>query len=155
MSRALVFAGVAVGAGVFLAYAHRTIGADAALASGAPEPSPKIRTAAQAIARAEGFYVAGSIPARAHNPGNLKLGGATLGTTGITVFDSDGQGWAALYRQLQLIVDGRSRVYSLGMSIRAMGAKWTATAHEQLAWASNVAGVIGVSVDTTLRQVLA
>src|SRR5688572_30319331 len=59
---------------------------------------PAIINAAQAIARAEGFYVPGSIPQRANNPGNIKV----LGWTGprladIPVFDSVEQGWTALY----------------------------------------------------------
>jgi hypothetical protein len=113
-----------------------------------------LKNTARAIARAEGFYVAGSIPQRAHNPGNLKLGGETLGATGITVFASDAEGWAALYRQLALIVAGSSRVYTLDDTIRAMGEKWTATENEQLAWSSNVASALGVSVDAPLSQVL-
>lgn len=112
-----------------------------------------IVNAAQAIARAEGFYVPGSIPQRAHNPGNLKLGEPSI-AGGITVFDSDDLGWAALYRQLSLIVTGRSRYYSLSMSIADMGRIWTATVAEQGAWSQNVASALGVSVATPLSQVL-
>jgi len=113
-----------------------------------------VKDTARAIARAEGFYVPDSIPQRAHNPGNLKLGGQTLGNTGITVFDNDDAGWAALYRQLALIVSGSSAIYTLDTTIRAMGQKWTATANEQLAWSTNVASALGVDVDAPLSQVL-
>lgn len=118
--------------------------------------SPAIQAAAQAIAKAEGFYVPNSIPARAHNPGNLKIPGWTGPTLGggICVFDSDGQGWAALHRQLQMIVDGRSQVYSLDMTLSEMGRLWTATATEQAAWSNNVASFLGVEPDQPLWSVL-
>lgn len=121
----------------------------------APSDYPdRLKETARAIARAEGFYVPGSIPERAHNPGNLKVGAPTLGTSGITVFDSDELGWAALYRQLARIIEGRSAHYTLDTTIAEMGRKWTATEHEQSAWASNVAGALGVGVETPLNQVL-
>ena len=118
--------------------------------------SPKVRAFADAIARAEGFYVAGSVPQRARNPGDLKIPnwtGPVLGE-GISVFESVDQGWNALYRQLQFIIDGRSRVYNLDFTIRDMGRKYTATLTEQDAWANNVARVLNVPVDTPLWQVL-
>jgi hypothetical protein len=116
-------------------------------------PAP-IKRFAEAIARAEGFYVAGSIPQRAHNPGDLKMPnwtGPTLGS-GISVFQSDGAGWSALYRQLWIIVTGSSGNYYLDMSIEQMAAKWTAT--EQSAWARNVAGFLAVDPSVSLVSVL-
>lgn len=113
---------------------------------------PAIKTMAQAIARAEGFYVNGSIPQRAHNPGDLKVPGTTNTINGITVFDSDDAGWNALYKQLYLIVTGRSSYYNLDMSIDDMARTWTAT--EQNAWAANVAGALGVDRSTRLYQVI-
>lgn len=109
-----------------------------------------IKTVARAIARAEGFYVPGSVPQRAHNPGDLKLSGRPT-INGISVFDSDDQGWAALYRQLSLIVNGQSR-YNLDMSIDDMARTWTTT--EQSAWAANVAQQLGVAPSTALWEVL-
>lgn len=115
-------------------------------------PQP-IKTFAQAVARAEGFYIPGSIPARAHNPGDLKLPGQpTLAGTSITQFGSDDAGWAALYKQLWLIVTGGSSHYDLGMSIEEMAQVYTAT--EQGPWARNVATYLGASVDTPLWQVM-
>jgi hypothetical protein len=113
-----------------------------------------IKRVAEAIAKQEGFYVAGSIPQRAHNPGDLKIPGwtgATLGS-GISVFDSDGAGWTALYRQLWLILTGDSARYNLDMSIDDMARTWTAT--QQSAWAANVAGYLGVDTNTKLWAVL-
>lgn len=107
---------------------------------------------ANAIANAEGFFASDTVPVRANNPGDLKLGPPTLGSTGITVFDSAAAGWAALKRQLGLIVTGSSKVYHLDMSIADMAASWTAT--EQSAWASNVARYLGVTTDTRLVDLL-
>lgn len=110
----------------------------------------------QAIAYAEGFYVQGSAPQRAHNPGAIKVPGwkgPVTGSEGISVFTSDDEGWYALRRQIDLIADGRSNVYSLGMTIDEMARRWTAT--DQSAWSSNVARSLGVSTNTKLSQVLA
>lgn len=115
-------------------------------------PQPIINTA-QAIARAEGYYITGSVPNRANNPGDLKLGGTTI-ANGITVFDSPDSGWNALYRQLYLILTGRSSYYNLDMSITEMGRIWTATVAEQSAWSNNVAGSLGVPASTPLWAVL-
>jgi hypothetical protein len=115
-------------------------------------PQP-VKTFAQAIARAEGFYVRDSIPSRAHNPGDLKVSNKpTLPGTSITQFASDDEGWQALYKQLWLIVTSKSSVYDLGMSIDDMAHEWTAT--EQSAWASNVALYSGADRSTPLWQVL-
>jgi hypothetical protein len=118
--------------------------------------SYEVTQLAQAIARAEGFYQSGSAPARAHNPGAIKVPGWTgpvTGSEGISVFTSDAQGWEALYRQLDLIADGRSGIYTLGMTITDMARRWTATA--QSSWATTVASSLGVSTNTKLSQVLA
>jgi hypothetical protein len=114
-------------------------------APGAPVPSPAIKAFADAIARAEGFYVANSVPARAHNPGNLKLPGTPTIAGGISVFASDAEGWSKLYRQLNLIVTRQSRVYRPEMTILEMAQRWTATVSEQTAWARNVARGIGAA----------
>ena len=120
-----------------------------------PAPSTKVQNVAQAIARAEGFYIPGSLGARSNNPGNLKVSGYPTQPGGITIFPSADAGWSALYRQLEIIRTGQSAYYSLSTTLRQMGQRWTATAHEQFAWASNVARTLGVSVDTQLAQVLA
>jgi hypothetical protein len=115
-------------------------------------PQPIIQFA-QAIARQEGFYVRDSIPARAHNPGDLKIPGkATLPGTSITQFASDDEGWQALYKQLWSIVTGKSNNYNLSMTIEEMARVWTAT--EQSAWAGNVATFSGATPGTPLWQVL-
>jgi hypothetical protein len=114
-----------------------------------------IQSFAQAIAKAEGFGIPGAIPTMAHNPGDLVVPGwtgAKLGSEGISVFGSDDEGWQRLYHQLNLIVSGQSRVYTLDDTISSMADKWTNT--NSKAWALNVAGALGVSTDAALRDVL-
>lgn len=124
---------------------------------GGPTTYPQqLMNFAQGIARAEGFYVPGSVPARANNPGDLKLAGKpVLPGTSITRFDSVDQGWDALYRQLYLVLTGQSAVYNLDMTIADMSRLWTATVTQQPAWAAAVASQVGASVDTPLWGVLA
>jgi hypothetical protein len=125
--------------------------------------SGRIKSFAKAIASAEGYGLPNAIPTLANNPGDLVIPGwqgAKLGSEGISVLDADSLGdplppnggWYRLLRQLQFIVDGTSRVYSLDMTIADMAAKWTAT--EPAAWASNVAFYLGVMPDTDLRSLL-
>jgi hypothetical protein len=111
-----------------------------------------IEKLSKAIARAEGFYVAGSRPARNHNPGNMTrdLIGNAIGKDGpFVVFANDEDGFANLRRQLWLVWGGSS-FYNPGMTIAQFAAVWTAT--EQKAWAKNVADSLGVSVDTQIQQ---
>lgn len=128
-------------------------------------PDDRIERIMQAIARAEGFFVEGSVPYRANNPGDLKLGDKGHGLiNGITVFDSDEEGWAALRNQVTIIVEGRSPVYNewareLGkrnsseLTIAEIAQKYTAT--EQDHWARNVASALGMSVNDPLGGFLA
>lgn len=109
-------------------------------------PTPIVRFA-QAIAKQEGFYVAGSIPQRYNNPGDLKTNGSS-----ITQYSSADEGWNALYRQLFLILTGGSAHYNLDMSIEEMSRVWTAT--QQGPWAANVSAYLGVSPDAKLWEVM-
>lgn len=122
---------------------------------GGPTSYPlEIRQMAVAIAKQEGFYVAGSVPQRSNNPGDLKIPGKpTLPGTSITMFASADLGWAALHRQLYLILTSQSAYYNLDMTIDQMARVWTAT--EQDAWSRNVSSFLGVSPNTKLWEVLA
>jgi hypothetical protein len=116
--------------------------------------SGKIQGVAEGISQAEGFGVPGAIPTLANNPGDLVIPnwpGAKMGA-GISVFDSVDEGRNRLYHQLQLIVSGQSKVYNLDMTIAEMANKWTAT--DAGNWARIVSGYLGVSTDTTLRDIL-
>lgn len=98
-----------------------------------------IDVVAQAIATAEGYFVANSIPWRANNPGDLVIPGwtgPTLGLQNISVFTTQDEGWRRLFHQLDLIRTGQSRVYTPGMSIAQVAALWTST--DQNNWATNV-----------------
>jgi hypothetical protein len=118
-------------------------------------PTSKILNMAKSIANAEGFGIPDAIPTRANNPGDLVIPGwtgETLGAEKISVFSSVEEGWQRLYNQLNLIVTGRSRVYTLDMSIAQMEKKYAP--HAAGTWARNVARGLGVDPDTSLREVL-
>ena len=125
----------------------------------ADNTTPGIDALARAIAQAEGFGVAGAIPTRAHNPGDLVIPGwvgPTLGPERISVFDSDSEGWVRLRHQLSLIDSGKSKVYARSMTIQEMANAWTST--ERSAWASNVASALqnqgyGIDENSTLADV--
>ncbi len=104
----------------------------------------------RAIARAEGFGVAGAVPTRAHNPGDITddgdIGLGVIHTGGphgapITIYATDVDGWAALYRKVGRMLRGASHVYLLSMSIQQIGIKWSGDPH----WPDNVARDLGVS----------
>ncbi len=126
-----------------------------------PNPTGGVLAMADAIARAEGFYSPGSLPSKAHNPGDLTEG--DFGDTGvymtsssgarIIVFPDDQSGWDALYRKLENIANGGSSVYSPNMTLSELAAKWTTT--QQSSWASNVADSIGADLNSIVGGLLA
>jgi len=72
-----------------------------------PETPPAVCTARpivlHRIARQEGFYVAGSLPQRLHNPGSLVFAhqaGALRGPGRYAAFADDRAGWEALERDV-------------------------------------------------------
>ena len=64
---------------------------------------------ARLVANEEGFNVPGSIPARRHNPGDLRHSPHSShegeGTNDIGEIDNDADGWADLERQLRIDAD--------------------------------------------------
>lgn len=108
---------------------------------------------AAAIARAEGFYVAGSISQRANNPGDLELGDLGHGKLGegITVFADVDDGWDALYHQVRGMLDGRSHVYTQKMTLAEVGMKYSGDPN----WAVNVAAGLDVPTTITLERLAA
>lgn len=112
----------------------------------------KLRRFAEAIAKAEGFGPAGNLATRANNPGNLKAGDKGLGLiAGKTVFGTVADGWAALTRQINLMVTGASAFYKPDMTIREIAVIYTG-GDKPDAWTSIVARQLGVTPDTTLRE---
>jgi hypothetical protein len=111
----------------------------------------------EAIARAEGFYVADSVPARAHNPGDLTddgdIGLGVIQTSGafgakITVYATDEDGWTALRHKLRRMLNGASTVYTPDLTLMEMALKYSGSAD----WAFNVAKDLGVDTRMTLAE---
>jgi hypothetical protein len=116
-------------------------------------PQALIDAIAHAIAVAEGFFVAGSRPARNHNPGDLTrdLTGKGVGVDGAYIkYGSDEDGFEALNTQVSLMFSG-SHVYSPAMTILEIAQRYTTT--DQDAWARIVAGHLGVDINTRLMDV--
>lgn len=110
----------------------------------------------RAIAFAEGYNVAGSVPARLNNPGDLSDGMNEFGSefhsgSNVTKFPTASTGWAWLYAKLRNTATGQSSVYSGDMSWREIGVKW---AGNSAAWSNNVASALGVNVDSSLNDYL-
>lgn len=113
------------------------------------------RALADAIAVAEGYYVSGSLAARANNPGNLKLGDVGYGMIdGKTVYATVTDGWNALYRQVRLMLTGESAYYHPGMTLSEVAVIYTG-GDNPVSWAYTVAQSLGVSVQTRLSDLLA
>jgi hypothetical protein len=110
----------------------------------------------RAIAIAEGANVAGSVPDRANNPGDLSKGdehgqsfnGYTALSDELLInFASKNAGWQALYNKINRIVLGQSSVYSLSMTWTQLAQKY---AGNSTAWANNVTQQLGVKVTDTI-----
>lgn len=113
-----------------------------------------VQKIAQAIATAEGFYVAGSRPARDHNPGDMTqdLTGKSTGRDGIfVVYDNDQDGWDNLYAQIEKWLGGDSANANASSTISDISKFYTTT--QQDIWANNVASVLGVDPDTQIGNI--
>jgi hypothetical protein len=116
-----------------------------------------VESFARGIARAEGFYIKGSLPARCHNPGDLKVmsaGGKYDGQVGVckaghVKFKNDAAGWAALYHQIDKAIKGESKFYRQDMTLSEVAKKYAANSR---IWAKNVAHNLGVTPSTTLQE---
>lgn len=111
-----------------------------------PHSDSRVRRLALAIATAEGFWKKDSLPRRLNNPGSLKDQYGNF-----RAFVTEEEGWRALYRQIELMLSGKSKWYRPDMTIAEVARYYTAT--EQSIWASNVAKTLGVSVDTKIEDV--
>jgi hypothetical protein len=117
--------------------------------------SDAIKAVGEAIARAEGFYVAGSLPARANNPGNLKIGDRGNGVIdGKTIFATPQDGWNALYRQLDLVRTGKSRNFKVTDTWREFARTWVGTLDADN-WAANVTKRLGATPLDSVGRYLA
>ncbi len=109
---------------------------------------------AQAIARAEGYFVPGSLPARINNPGDLELGDRGNGVTnGKTHYPSPFAGWEALRSETTMILAGKSHYIKPSMPLSQVAEVYTG--HDNApAWADIVAKAIGITPDATLQSFL-
>ena len=113
---------------------------------------------AHIIAIQEGFYKIGTIAQRNNNPGNLVYVGQSKAIgqdkNGFCIFATEQDGWDALYFQLSLILDGKSRYYSPEMTIREFVETWAPTSpkDEKDAYARAIAYEFGCEVETKLNQ---
>lgn len=110
-------------------------------------PTSRIERIAQAIAKAEGYGVPGAIPTVRNNPGNIRDE-----TGAIATFPAPADGWAALYRQVTLMLTGESRWYRPDMTIAEVARIYTGESG-YMAWARNVAAFLGVTPETRLMEV--
>jgi hypothetical protein len=118
-----------------------------------------VKKFSEAIAVAEGFHDPNSVPARAHNPGDLSddkdIGLGVIQTSGpqgaaITIYATDQDGWNALYHKVRRMLDGHSHVYPVSLTILEVAQKYAGDP----AWAENVAKALGVDTDTTLAELI-
>jgi hypothetical protein len=127
--------------------------------------SAKVVQLAQAIAKAEGFGVAGAVPTRGNNPGDLtkSFGYATAGTLnaeGVLAFVDLSDGWNALYAVVAYWLSGSDSLYPLSLTIEQVAgnyvdgpnaAGFSAGAEN---WSNIVANQLGLSVTNTLQDFL-
>lgn len=115
----------------------------------------KLWDCCRAIAYAEGYNVAGSVPARLNNPGDLSDGMNVYGSefhsgSNVTTFPNASVGWQWLYDKLHNIVVGNSSVYDASMSWYEIGQQW-AQPNWQV-WGDNVASRLGVDPNSSLAD---
>lgn len=114
-----------------------------------------VESLSEAIAYAEGYYIEGSRPNRNNNPGDLTVDitGTGVGFDGpFVVYGSAYDGWQALRRQIEKMIDGTSSIYNRSMSILEIASRYTTT--QVQSWANNVAGYLGVDTSVTLDSLL-
>jgi len=111
---------------------------------------------ADAIARMEGFYVAGSISARNNNPGNLRNGPGQVGTSGgFAVFPDQATGWAALQRQVDVNVSRGLNLYEFfGGGNGYAGYAPSADSNNPTAYADFVAQQTGIDPNAALNSLI-
>jgi len=107
-----------------------------------------VRRIAEAIATAEGYYLPSSLPARLNNPGSLK------GSDGVLLrFETADEGWQALYRQVELMITGKSAYYRPTMTIQEIAQIYTGGDKPE-PWARIVAAKLGTTPDRPIGEVL-
>ena len=114
----------------------------------------KVAKFATAIARTEGFYVKGSLPNRLANPGDIrsKKRHAYPGQIGLyhgyVVFKNAAWGWAALERQIWLIVNGDSKKYTQDMTMLQIAKVYAASPQ----WPKTLCKILRISPTLTFEE---
>jgi hypothetical protein len=108
----------------------------------------------QAIAMAEGYNVANSVPFRLNNPGDISDGHPPYvwenhSGSSVTVFPDAATGWNWLYRKISNHVEGLSSVYPKSLTIEQFSQKY---AGNSVAWMNNVIRDLGVSPSSTFAD---
>ena len=113
------------------------------------------RRFAWAIAKQEGFFLRGTIPARNHNPGDLKSvrGYRFPGQVGIdrhnhVIFRNDNAGWAALENQVRKMCTSQGK-YSAAMTIQQVARLY---ARNWKRWSTNVSAYMKCPSTVTLAE---
>lgn len=109
----------------------------------------------RAIANQEGASIAGTVPDRLNNPGDISDGSLTFGAefhsgSSVTHFPNKDTGWQWLYDKIKNAASGSSIVYRPSMDFYDIGAIWAPP--NANSWAEGVAYFLGVDPSTTLGQ---
>lgn len=107
---------------------------------------------AEAIAHEEGFYVPNSLPARDHNPGDLRHSPHSFHTSAdpnaIGQIDNDADGWSDLEHQLRLYA-------SRGMTVEQMVYEYAPpTENNSPAYLAYVCKYVGCAPSTLVSDAL-
>ena len=144
-----------LGAALLIMWRNSQSAVTSSPASGAQPPSAggfssTVQAIANAIATAEGYFASGNpLPYRQNNPGDLRDSSGAIAT-----YDTAADGWNALYRQVQKMLDGTSAFYGPDQTIAQIAVTYTG-ADNAPSWAATVAQVLGVDPSTPIGDVTA
>lgn len=109
----------------------------------------RVQRIAQAIAKAEGFGVAGAIPTLRNNPGNIR--DTSIPGRPIATYPSLAAGWDALYRQVARMLAGSS-LYPRGWTLAQVAQRYTGETR-YMDWATNVARFLNVPTSIVFSEI--
>lgn len=115
-----------------------------------------VRGISLAIARMEGFYKAGSLAQKNNNPGNLRSWGDRPVVKGYAKFPSVEDGFAALRRQIELLIGRGLTMYEFFGGKRGVypGYAPSGDGNKPKEYAEFVARQVGVDPNVPLRDVI-
>lgn len=104
---------------------------------------------AMAIMEFEGYHK-GSRSYKNNNPGNLKWFATPHDDSGHSIFPTFQDGWDTLIHQLELAVNGESKVYNPEMTLREFHQHYSEA--NQTAYAEFVAARLGITSGTKIKE---